>query len=126
MKLQEIVDQLETVPALAGKVSVGIPAMMENVASSPFAWITSVIEQAGNSPVTGPVRQLVDLRVEITVGARNLNDMLEVRDAAAAALINFQPDLTYTPMTFRAGRMEFGDPGWFLWRDEFLTSYYLT
>ena len=126
MKLQEIVDQLETVPALAGKVSVGIPAMMENVASSPFAWITSVVEQAGNSPVTGPVRQLVDLRVEVTVGARNLNDMLEVRDAATAALINFQPDLSYTPMTFRMGRMEFGDPGWFLWRDEYLTSYYLT
>jgi hypothetical protein len=49
MKLQEIVDQLETVPALTGKVTVGMPAMMENVASSPFAWITSVIEQAGSS-----------------------------------------------------------------------------
>lgn len=126
MKLQEIVDQLETVPALAGKVTVGMPAMLENISGSPFAWITSVIQQAGNSPVTGPVRQLVDLRIEITVGARTLNEMLEVRDAATAALINFQPDLTYTPMTFRLGRMEFADPGWFLWRDEYMTSYYLT
>ena len=100
--------------------------MMENLASSPFAWVTSLIEQAGKSPVSGPVRQLVDLRIEITVGARNLSDMLEVRNASTHALLNFQPDPSYTPMTFRTGRMEFGDPGWFLWRDEYLTSYYLT
>jgi hypothetical protein len=97
---------------------------MENLASSPYVWITSVMEGGSDSPVTGPVRQKVELRVELTVGARNLGTMLDMRDQVWAKMLNFQPDPNYEPMAFRIGRMEFGDPGWMLWRDEFRTSYF--
>lgn len=124
MNISAIVTELETIPGMAGKVTVGIPAQMEGLSGAPYVWITSIVEGGGDSPIVGPVRQRVELRVELTVGARDLNSMLIARDEVWAKMLNFQPDPGYDPITFRIGRMEFGDPGWFLWRDEFRTSYY--
>lgn len=124
MNIAAIVTQLETIPGLTGRIVVGIPAQMENLAVSPYVWITSIMEGGGDSPILGPVRQKVELRLELTVGARNLDSMLTIRDQVWAKMLNFQPDSGYEPMAFRIGRMEFGDPGWFLWRDEFRTSYF--
>lgn len=125
MNLSALITQLETVSDLTGKVMVGMPAQLENIGSAPYAWLTNIVETAGGSPVTGPVRQRVDLRVEITVGAQTLDGMLSVRDDIRAALIGFQIDGGHDPMTFRAGRMEFADPGWNLWRDDYATAYYI-
>lgn len=125
MNLQAILDRLNSIPALADKVVVGTPAQTEFVGASPYVWITSVSEGGSGSPIAGPVRQMVDLRVELTIGARTLPSMLSIRDSILGVLLNFQPDDSYHPMTFRAGRMEFGDQGYFLWRDEFMTSYYI-
>lgn len=124
MNLSAIVSRLESIPGMTGKVIVGIPAQMESIAIAPYVWITSVVESGSESPIVGPVRQRVQLRVELTVGARNLADMNSIRDQVWAKILNFKPDNDYDPMVFRVGRMEFGDPGWFLWRDEFLTAYY--
>lgn len=124
MNLAAIIAQLETIPGMSGRVVVGIPAQMENLSTAPYVWVTSVVEGGGSSPVVGPVRQRVELRMELTVGARNLQSMLDIRDQVWAKMLNFQADSGYDPMEFRIGRMEFGDPGWFLWRDEFRTSYY--
>lgn len=124
MNLAAIVTHLETIPTLAGRVVVGIPAQMESLSAAPYVWVTSVMEGGGDSPITGPVRQKIELRVELTVGARNLESMLDIRDQVWASMLNFQVDSGHEPMAFRIGRMEFGDPGWFLWRDEFRTSYF--
>lgn len=125
MKLQEILDQLETVTELAGKIVVGMPERLENIGSAPYAWITNIVQTGGQSPILGPVREKIELRVEITIGARTLGEMLAVREKLTAALLNFQPDPSYDPIRFRIGRMEFTDPGWVLWRDEFVTGYEL-
>ena len=126
MKLQEIIARIETIPELAGKVQVGMPAQMESLGGAPYCWITNLLEIAGDSPVTGPVRQKVTLKLELTIGARNVTDTLSIRDKVKTALLNYAPDNNYSLMQFRVGKFEFGDPGWVLWRDEFETNYMLT
>lgn len=124
MIIHEIITQLETVPALMGKVYLGVPAQMESLSQAPYVWVTSINEAGGTSPILGPVRQRIEYRFELTVGARNADDMETIRNAVKGAMLNFQPIPESDPIIFRAGRMEFGDPGWFLWRDEFRTSYF--
>lgn len=124
MNLTAIVAQLETVPELYGKVVVGMPAQMESIGNAPYAWVTAIVEEGGSSPVIGPVRQRIGCRLDVMVGTRTLEDMSLVRESITNALLNFQPDKSYEPMTFSAGNMEFGDPGWFYWRDEYHTAYW--
>lgn len=126
MLLQAYLTRLNSIPLLAGKVEIGLPAQFESVASSPHGWITSVLEVAGESPVTGPVRQSVELRLGVSVGARDMASMIQARDAIKTSMLGFTPDPEYAPMEFRMGQMEFSDPGWWFWRDEFMTRYYLT
>lgn len=126
MLLQAYVGRIGTIPALTGKVVVGQPAQMEGISSSPYAWITDVLEIAGGSPITGPVRQEVELRLMVAVGAMDMDTLLTTRDAVKDALLNYTPDPEYAPMEFRNGKMEFADPGWWFWRDEFVTRYYMT
>lgn len=124
--LETLVARIDAVTGLSGGCEVGMPATLENISGAPYAWITNVTEFAGQSPVTGPVRQRLELRVEVTTGARTLNGLLAIRDAVRASLLNYAISSDYDPMTFRAGRMEFADQGWQLWRDEYITAYYLT
>lgn len=124
MLLQAYVERLNGIPSLAGKVVVGLPSQMENISSSPYAWISGVMEEARSSPVIGPVRQIVTLRIEVSVGARDIDSMMDTRTAVKDAMLNFHPDPSdYAPMEFRMGRMEFADPGWWFWRDEYVTDY---
>lgn len=124
--LSAIVGQLDTVTDLKGKVLVGQPERLEHLDDAPYAWISNVYEPAnGNQRATGPVCQRVQLRVEVTTAARGWADMLSVRDDTRAKLIGFLPAATCRPMEYQSGRMEFSDPGWCLWRDEYLTDYYL-
>lgn len=124
MIIHEVITKLETIPALMGKVYLGVPAQMESLSQAPYVWVTSIAENGGGSPVLGPVRQRIEYRFELTTGARNAADMEAIRNAVMGAMLNFQPNAGCDPIIFRAGRMEFGDPGWFLWRDEFRTSYF--
>lgn len=123
--LEAIVDRIDAVYGLTGGCQVGMPAQLENVSGSPYAWITNVIETAGDSPIIGPVRQRLLFRVEVTCGDRTLNGLLHARGHIREALLNYIVTPDYEPMTFRAGRMEFADPGWYLWRDEYITAYEL-
>lgn len=124
MNTSNLITQIETVNSLKGKVVVGSPAQMEGITSSPYAWITSVTETGGPSPVVGPVRQRIEARIEITVGARTLGDVESTRDLLKGALVNFQIDNGYEPISFTSGAMVFGDPGWFYWTDEYTTAYW--
>lgn len=123
MKLAEIIAQINTIPELSGKVEVGMPAQLEHIGNTPYCWITNVGETGGDSPITGPVRQRVVMTMELTIGARNLADTLSIRDKIRVCLLGFAPDPGYELMQFRFGRFEFLDPGWVLWRDEYLTAY---
>jgi len=123
--LEAIVERIDATMGLTGGCEVGMPAQLESLSTVPMAWITNVIETAGNSPVTGPVRQRLELRVEVTVGARTLGSMLGARDAIRDSLLSYIVNSDYEPMIFRSGRMEFADPGWCLWRDEYVTARYL-
>ena len=50
--------------------------------------------------------------------------VLTTRDAVRNALIDYKPDAPGDPITFRAGRLEFLDPGIVLWRDDYEFSFY--
>ena len=125
MLLQAYVDRINSITTLSGKVSIGFPAQMEGISSSPYVWITDVMETAGSSPVTGPVRQEIELRLMVAVGTMSLDTLMATRDAVKDVLLNFTPDPEYAPMEFKNGKMEFSDPGWWFWRDEFVTRYYM-
>lgn len=126
MRLQDYLDQIATVPELSGRVVVGMPERIENITQSPFVWVTNVAQSGGDSPVTGPVRQKIEFRFELTIGARSLAEMVSIRDKIMAALINFQPTGDFAPMRFLSGKMEFADPGWTFWRDSYSTYYFIT
>lgn len=121
--LASIVSRLQSIPGMASSVVIGSPAQMESLGSSPHIWITDVSESGGDSPVLGPVRQRILMRIEVTSGARTLNAMTDLRDAIRSALVNYCPN-NAEPIKFGGGRMEFLDPGWVLWRDDFLTAYF--
>lgn len=125
MNLAAIVTQLETVTGLSGRVAVGSPTQMENVGDTPIAWISGLTETASSNPrVNSPAIQRIDTRVEITIGAKTLSEVQTTRDGVRAALVDFQPEAPGDPMEFRNSRMEFIDPGWVLWRDDYSYSYY--
>jgi hypothetical protein len=124
MNTSDLITQLETIPGLSGKVALGNPAMMEGITSAPYVWITSINEAGGPSPVVGPVRQRIEARVEITVGARTVEEMDQTRASVRQALINFQITNGYEPISFSSGGMIFGDQGWFYWSDEYVTAYW--
>lgn len=125
MNLSAIVTQLETVTGLAGRVTVGTPTQFENVADTPIVWISAAVESAGsNSRTNRPAIQRIEARIEITLGAKTFDEVAETRDAIRAALVDFQPEAPGDPMEFRSSRMEYSDPGWVLWRDEYGYAYY--
>jgi hypothetical protein len=49
---------------------------------------------------------------------------LPLRDAIRSALIDYLPESNGDPITYRAGRMEFLDAGYTVWRDEYAYSFY--
>lgn len=123
MNLDALVTQLETVSGL--QVEVGSPAKLENLTNAPYCWITSVVEQGSSSAVVGPVRQRIEATIDLMVGARTLSELTTARNGILAALLNFQPGTGYVPMTYQSGSMEFGDPAWFYWHDQFGTAFWI-
>ena len=125
MNIDAIVTQLETVTGLNGKVAVGQPAQTDSLSSGPTCWITDISESAGpNTRVNAPALQRIDARLGIVLAGADLDSVLATRDAVRSALIDFQPDAPGDPITYRAGRMEFLDPGIVLWRDEYSFAFY--
>ena len=125
MNIDAIVTQLETVTGLTGKVAVGQPAQTESLSTGPTCWITDISESAGpNTRVNAPALQRIDTRLGIVLAGVDLDSVLTRRDAVRSALIDFQPDAPGDPITYRAGRMEFLDPGIVLWRDEYEFAFY--
>ena len=126
MNIDGIVTQLETVAGLSGKVAVGQPATTDSLGNGPTCWITDLSESAGpNTRVNAPALQLVDARLGITLAGADINAVLAMRDAVRLALIDFEPNVPGDPITYRAGRLEFLDPGIVLWRDEYTWTQYL-
>ena len=126
MNIDGIVTQLETVTGLSGKVAVGQPATTDSLGNGPTCWITDISESAGpNTRVNAPALQRIDARLGITLAGADLDAVLTMRDAVRSALIDYQPDAPGDPITYRAGRMEFLDPGIVLWRDEYAWTQYL-
>jgi hypothetical protein len=126
MNIDGIVTQLETVEGLNGKVVVGQPATTDSLGNGPTCWITDISESAGpNTRVNAPALQRIDARLGITLAGADLDAVLTMRDAVRAALIDYQPDAPGDPITYRAGRMEFLDPGIVLWRDEYTWTKFL-
>jgi hypothetical protein len=124
MDFNAILQRLEQIPALAGKVAVGNPAFMESLSSAPYLWITSIKDYPGESPQTGPVRQRIERRFECLLGSRDVNGMFSILETVRASLVNFQPDAGCDPIEVKSGQMEEGEPGWFLWKDEFGTAFF--
>ncbi len=126
MNIDGIVTQLETVEGLDGKVAVGQPATTDSLGNGPTCWITDISESAGpNTRVNAPALQRIDARLGITLAGADLDAVLAMRDAVRSALIDYQPDAPGDPITYRAGRMEFLDPGIVLWRDDYTWTQYL-
>ena len=126
MNIDGIVTQLETVTGLSGKVAVGQPATTDSLGNGPTCWITDISESAGpNTRVNAPALQRIDARLGITLAGADLDAVLTMRDAVRSALIDYQPDAPGDPITYRAGRMEFLDPGIVLWRDEYTWTQFL-
>ena len=126
MNIDGIVTQLETVEGLSGKVAVGQPATTDSLGNGPTCWITDISESAGpNTRINAPALQLIDARLGITLAGADINDVLAMRDAVRLALIDFEPSVPGDPITYRAGRLEFLDPGIVLWRDEYTWTQYL-
>lgn len=122
--LSAIIARLNSIPGLNGLVSLGVPAQMEALGNAPHVWITDVAESGTPSPILGPVRQAISFNMEVTCGASTAAAMMEARDQVRAALVGFQADAGADPMVYVAGRIDFTDPGWSLWRDEYRTGYY--
>ena len=126
MNIDGIVTQLQTVEGLSGKVAVGQPATTDSLGNGPTCWITDISESAGpNTRVNAPALQRIDARLGITLAGADLDAVLSMRDAVRSALIDYQPDAPGDPITYRAGRMEFLDPGIVLWRDEYTWTQFL-
>lgn len=125
MNIDGIVTQLETVEGLSGKVAVGQPATTDSLGNGPTCWITDISESAGpNTRVNAPALQRIDARLGITLAGADLDAVLTMRDAVRSVLIDYQPDAPGDPITYRAGRMEFLDPGIVLWRDDYAFAFY--
>jgi hypothetical protein len=64
------------------------------------------------------------VRLGLVIGAADLSEVLPLRDAIRSALIDYLPESNGDPITYRAGRMEFLDAGYTVWRDEYAYSFY--
>lgn len=125
MNIDGIVAQLETVSGLSGKVVVGLPPQTDSLASGPSVWITDLAESAGpNTRVNAPALQKIEVRLGLVMGTATLDDLLPLRDAVRDAIIDFQPESNGDRITYRAGRMEFLDAGYTVWRDEYAYSFF--
>lgn len=125
MNIGGIVAQLETVTGLDGKVVVGLPPQTDSLSSGPTVWITDLAESAGpNTRVNAPALQKIEVRLGLVMGTATLDALLPLRDAVRDAIIDFQPESTGDRITYRAGRMEFLDAGYTVWRDEYAYSFY--
>ncbi|MFM2005878.1 MAG: hypothetical protein RLZZ09_1533 [Pseudomonadota bacterium] len=125
MNISGIVTQLETVEGLNGKVVVGLPPETASLSNGPAVWITDLAETAGANPrVNKPAIQRIEVRLGLVMGTATLDDLLPLRDAVRDAIIDYQPESNGDPITYRAGRMEFLDAGYTVWRDEYAYSFY--
>lgn len=125
MNIDAIVTRLESVTGLAGKVAVGQPAMTDSLGTGPMCWITDLSESAGdNTRVNSPALQRIEARLGLTMGSADINALLTLRDAIRISLVDFAPTENGDPMTYRAGRLEFLDPGYVLWRDDYTFAFY--
>lgn len=128
MNLSGIVSQIEQVTGLDGNVQIGQPAQLTGINNGLYAWLTDVLETAGPSGRIGcPSIQRIECRIGITIGATDLDTLITARDAVRLELIDYQPETEPSgdPIQFRAGRLEFLDPGWVGWRDEYSYNYYV-
>jgi hypothetical protein len=125
MNIDGIVTQLETVEGLSGKVVVGLPPETASLANGPTVWITDLAETAGaNQRINAPALQRIEVRLGLVMGTATLDDLLPLRDAVRDAIIDYLPESNGDPITYRAGRMEFLDAGYTVWRDEYAYSFY--
>ena len=127
MNLDAIVAQLETVTGLAGNVKIGQPAQLESIANGPFVWLTDAMESAPSSTrINQPSIQRIECRVGLAIGATTFADMTSIREAVRWAITDLFPDgEDGDPLQFRGGRLDFVDPGWAIWRDEYAYAYYV-
>lgn len=126
MNLSGIVSQIENVEELDGQVQIGQPAQLTGISNGLYAWIVDVMEAAQPSGrVNVPSIQRIEVRIAVVIGATTFDAMLTARDAVRIELIDYQPDEQGDPLQFRLGRLEFLDPGWVYWRDEYTYSFYL-
>lgn len=126
MNISGIVTQLETVSGLNGKVVVGQPAQTDSISSGPACWISDLTETAAPSGrISQPSIQRVECRLGLLLGNVSLDTIVSLRDAVRLAMIDFQPIAPGDPIQFRAGRLEFSDAGFTLWRDEYAYAYYI-
>jgi hypothetical protein len=128
MNLSGIVSQMEQVEGLSGNVQIGQPATLAGINNGLYGWLTDVLETAGPSSRIGcPSIQRMECRIGITLGATDLDTLIAARDAVRINLIDYQPEAGSSgdPLQFRGGRLDFLDPGWVLWRDEYAYSYYI-
>jgi hypothetical protein len=128
MNIDGIVTQLETVTGLSGKVVVGLPPQTDSLSSGPKVWITDIAETASPSGrINQPSIQKVDCRIGIVTSGADLTEILPLRDGIRTTLIDYQPETQASgdPLSYRAGRMEFLDAGYVVWRDEFSYTYYV-
>lgn len=126
MNIGGIVTQLETVTGLSGKVVVGLPPQTDSLSTGAKCWITDISETAGPSlRVNTPSIQKVDCRIGVVLTGADLPSILPMRDSIRTTLIDYQPESSGDPITYRAGRMEFLDAGIAAWRDEFSFTYYV-
>ena len=127
MNLDAIVTVLDNLEGLTGNVKIGQPAQIEGIANGPFVWITDAMESAPPSErINTPSIQRIECRVGLAIGATTFADMAEIRETVRWALIDLYPDgEPGDPMAYRGGRLDFVDPGWAVWRDEYSYAYYV-
>lgn len=124
VNIDAVIQRLETIPGLSGKIILGHPTFMESIEGSPYVWITGIVELPGdNQRLNGPVRQRVEVRIDLTIGTRNNAAMAALRSDIQSVLLNFQSEPKDDPMTKGRGQMEFMDPAWTVWLDSYLTAY---
>lgn len=125
MNISALVAELETIPGLAGHVYVSEPQKMQHVGTSPYVWISSINESGDESPVVGPVRQRINVTIELMIGTLDMAAMDAIRSDIQHVLLNFQAGNGCIPMSFGSGGFDFADPGWVVWRETYETAYWV-
>lgn len=123
--LSNIISALETLSTNSFTLLVGTPTQMESVGSSPYVWVAGFVEQGGsNQRVNCPVIQRINASIILVIGALDLDTLLSTRDAVRSGMLNSYPTTDCDPVVFGSGRLEFGDAGWWHWRDEYSFAYH--